>query len=123
MLSYENIYGMQKDMVFFNHSYPEKVDEDLKSIYNQFEAYMAIGLAKYLLQQNYSPQSINILTTYLAQLIELKEVAKEEFDQSGIPVHMVRMEVVDNYQGEECDIIILSMVRSNDQKGIGFLTV
>lgn len=110
-------------MVFFNHSYPEEDVEDLKSPFNRFEANMAIGLAKYLLQQNYYPESINILTTYLAQLIELRELAKNEFNKSGIPVNRVRMEVVDKYQGEECDIIILSMVRSNDKKKIGFLAV
>lgn len=33
----------------------------------------------------------------------------------------VRATVVDNYQGEENDIILLSFVRSNDEANIGFL--
>lgn len=33
----------------------------------------------------------------------------------------VRATVVDNYQGEESDIILLSFVRSNDEGNIGFL--
>ena len=34
----------------------------------------------------------------------------------------IRVDVVDNYQGEECDIIILSIVRSNHPENkIGFL--
>jgi superfamily I DNA and/or RNA helicase len=38
--------------------------------------------------------------------------------------HGIRVADVDNYQGEECDIIILSLVRSNNpEKRIGFLNV
>lgn len=33
----------------------------------------------------------------------------------------VRVTVVDNFQGEENDIILLSLVRSNEQNKIGFL--
>lgn len=35
----------------------------------------------------------------------------------------VRITVVDNYQGEENDIILLSLVRSNDDGDVGFLKV
>lgn len=33
----------------------------------------------------------------------------------------MRILVVDNYQGEECDIILLSLVRSNEKGNVGFL--
>jgi superfamily I DNA and/or RNA helicase len=33
----------------------------------------------------------------------------------------VRISIVDNFQGEENDIIILSLVRSNDEAKVGFL--
>lgn len=33
----------------------------------------------------------------------------------------VRVTVVDNFQGEENDIILLSLVRSNEENKIGFL--
>ena len=35
----------------------------------------------------------------------------------------IRVNSVDNYQGEECDIILLSLVRSNKEYKIGFLKV
>jgi helicase required for RNAi-mediated heterochromatin assembly 1 len=35
----------------------------------------------------------------------------------------VRLSSVDDYQGEENDIIILSLVRSNENGDIGFLKV
>ena len=39
----------------------------------------------------------------------------------GSPIRSVRVTTVDNYQGEENDIIILSLVRNNHQDQIGFL--
>jgi len=33
----------------------------------------------------------------------------------------LKIVVVDNYQGEECDIILLSLVRSNEKGNVGFL--
>ena len=35
----------------------------------------------------------------------------------------INVQVVDNYQGEENDIILLSLVRSNEQGLIGYLSV
>jgi len=35
----------------------------------------------------------------------------------------VKVQTVDNFQGEENDIIILSLVRSNDKLNIGFLKI
>ena len=43
----------------------------------------------------------------------------EEFYEH--PILLVKVTTVDNYQGEENDIIILSCVRSNAQNKIGFL--
>lgn len=36
-------------------------------------------------------------------------------------LHGIRITVVDNYQGEEAKIVLLSLVRSNDTGSIGFL--
>lgn len=35
----------------------------------------------------------------------------------------INIQTVDNYQGEENDIVLLSLVRSNDQDQIGFLEI
>ena len=55
-----------------------------------------------------------MLTTYKGQLSQLNNVMSKYF--SG-----VRVTTVDSYQGEENDIILLSLVRSNVQEKIGFL--
>jgi len=38
-------------------------------------------------------------------------------------IKKVRVTTVDNFQGEENDIILLSLVRNNDKNRIGFLKV
>lgn len=54
------------------------------------------------------------------QMLQTRKLALELLGKN----HGIRIEVVDNYQGEESDIIILSLVRSNNPEGrIGFLNV
>ena len=58
-----------------------------------------------------------MLTAYVGQLTQLKkEMANKIF-------RGVRVCAVDNFQGEENDIILLSLVRSNEDGKIGFLQI
>uniref|UniRef100_A0A914W199 UBA domain-containing protein n=1 Tax=Plectus sambesii TaxID=2011161 RepID=A0A914W199_9BILA len=117
---YPHVCGVVKDMVFINHSVPERTDAEIKSHSNLFEAEFAVHLARYLLQQNYQPQQVTVLCAYKEQMLLTRKLAVNAMGAS----HGVRIEVVDNYQGEESDIIILSLVRSNNPDGkIGFLNV
>uniref|UniRef100_A0A914XBR8 NFX1-type zinc finger-containing protein 1 n=1 Tax=Plectus sambesii TaxID=2011161 RepID=A0A914XBR8_9BILA len=117
---YPHVRGVGKDMVFINHSAPERTDAEIKSHSNQFEAEFAVHLARYLLQQSYQPQQITVLCAYMDQMLQTRKLAVKVLGAN----HAVRIEVVDNYQGEESDIIILSLVRSNNPDGkIGFLSV
>lgn len=85
---------------------------------NDFEADFIAGLAGYLLKQGYEASSITVLTTYTGQMFLLKS----QFNNSPSlkPVHIT---CVDNFQGEENDIILLSLVRSNPEGKMGFLNV
>ena len=115
VLSYENIYGVTTNMYFFDHRYPESEIGDLKSHSNVEEAKLVVGLCDYFIKQGYSPNQITVLTTYTGQLLKLRPLMpKEKFEG-------VRVTVVDNFQGEENDIIILSLVRSNKDGIVGFL--
>ena len=115
VLSYEDIHGVITNMYFFNHQYPEAEINDLKSHSNVEEAKLVVGLCDYFLKQGYSPSQITVLTTYTGQLLKLRPLMpKEKFEG-------VRVTVVDNFQGEENDIIILSLVRSNKNDSVGFL--
>jgi hypothetical protein len=44
-----------------------------------------------------------------------------EGSEDGVKEQGVRVATIDNYQGEEADIVLVSIVRSNDQGHIGFL--
>ena len=113
--SFPRIIGLGKDIFFLNHSYPEANSEDSQSKQNFFEANYISELCAYLLKQKYEESQITILSMYLAQMMRIKKLLKLK----GITT--VKVTTVDNYQGEENDIIILSLVRSNDKDSIGFL--
>jgi len=115
VLKYEDVRGVSTNMYFFDHQYPEAENTDLKSHSNGEEAKLAVALCDYFLKQGFSPNKITVLTTYTGQLLKLKPLMpKEKFEG-------VRVTVVDNFQGEENDIIILSLVRSNTRGNVGFL--
>ena len=56
-----------------------------------------------------------ILTFYVGQVLAIKKQLKK------LSIDNIRVSSVDNYQGEECDIVLLSLVRSNKKDDIGFL--
>ena len=117
VLQYDNVRGVTTNMYFFDHQYPEAVNDDLRSHSNVEEAKLVVELCEYFLKQDYSPSQITVLTTYTGQLLKLKPLMpKNKFEG-------VRITAVDNFQGEENDIIILSLVRSNDKGSVGFLKI
>jgi hypothetical protein len=99
----------------------------------------------------YKPGSIAVLTPYVGQLKKLQlrmqsafEVVLDDRDikvleeaglddaaqsrappapgvQKGSMASAVRLATVDNFQGEEAEVVVISLVRSNDQHKCGFL--
>ncbi|WAR28363.1 ZNFX1-like protein [Mya arenaria] len=112
---YEDVKGVAKNMQFINHGHLEAFGDELKSYSNAFEAEFATKLCKHFLLQGYSPFQLTVLTTYNGQLLALQKLMPKDVFEG------VRLTVVDNYQGEENDIIILSLVRSSSENRIGFL--
>ena len=110
----EKIKGIGNDMFFITHSNLEKENENLASKSNEYEAKYLIRLCNYFIKQGYESERITILTFYTGQVLLLRNLMKNENFK-------VRISSVDNYQGEENDIILLSLVRSNKQYSIGFL--
>jgi hypothetical protein len=41
--------------------------------------------------------------------------------KNGAPKLPIRLATIDNYQGEEADVVLISLVRNNDKGQIGFL--
>ncbi|KAI0369710.1 P-loop containing nucleoside triphosphate hydrolase protein [Pilatotrama ljubarskyi] len=118
-------------------------EDDFVSKYNQFEVDMIKDLVLYLLRQGpYSAEGdIVVLCAYLGQLARLREALSsevavvlderdqaelddrtaeaEESTQTGAAFERVRvsrrvlLRTIDNFQGEEAKIIILSLVRNS----------
>ena len=110
--AFEDISGLKHNMFFIDHHKSEVLVGGIQSYSNPHEASFLVALCRYLLLQGYKREQITILTMYTGQLLELKNrMPRSKFE--GIKVC-----VVDNFQGEENDIILLSLVRSSK---IGFL--
>ena len=115
-----SVVGLKKDIFFINHSILEdrSRDENNTSKINKFEARYLAKLAQYLTKQKqFEPEQITILSMYLGQMGEIKRFLR------NIGLAGVNCTTVDNYQGEENEIILLSLVRSNKEGKIGFLDV
>ncbi|EFY85817.1 NF-X1 finger and helicase domain protein, putative [Metarhizium acridum CQMa 102] len=119
---------------------------------NDFEVEMTTALVSHLVRQGeYQQGQIAVLTPYLDQLHRLRhrmalifEISLNERDQDelaalevdtdlsskpGPPnasksslLKTIRIATVDNFQGEEAEIIVVSLVRSNTQNRCGFLS-
>ncbi|CAI9736495.1 Hypothetical predicted protein [Octopus vulgaris] len=115
---YDNIHGISKNIYFINHNQPENEVRFGTSKHNPYEASFITGLCCYLRKQGYESSQITILTTYSGQLFSIKKLIKTERLCDG-----VRVTIIDNYQGEENDIILLSLVRSNELNSVGYLKI
>ena len=117
--NYEDIKGVKKNMFFISHSHLENSCDDSHSHVNEHEATFIVALCRYLLQQGYTANQITLLTTYTGQMFAIRECLRERNNEE---LNSVRLTTVDNFQGEENDIILLSLVRSNKIEKVGFIS-
>lgn len=94
----------------------EKKDEE-DSTMNEGEATIAIGHALRLVESGVLASDIGIITPYSAQVTYLKVLRGAEPKLKDVEIS-----TVDGFQGREKEAIIISMVRSNLKKEVGFLT-
>ncbi|KAJ8042127.1 NFX1-type zinc finger-containing protein 1 [Holothuria leucospilota] len=114
---YEDVWGIDKNLFFIDHSFTEDLSDNAKSRSNYHEATFLYALFKYLLKQGYSSSQITILTAYRGQVRTFSQIME------GKHFREARVCPIDNFQGEENDIILFSFVRSNEEGNIGFLKV
>eukprot|EP01054_Gregarina_sp_Poly1_P001440 Gregarina_sp_Poly_1__1439@NODE_135_length_13154_cov_22_841446_g120_i0_p1_GENE_NODE_135_length_13154_cov_22_841446_g120_i0NODE_135_length_13154_cov_22_841446_g120_i0_p1_ORF_typecomplete_len1687_score199_08AAA_12/PF13087_6/1_6e47AAA_12/PF13087_6/7_4e03AAA_11/PF13086_6/7_1e46AAA_30/PF13604_6/2_5e09AAA_30/PF13604_6/0_0043AAA_19/PF13245_6/1_1e12AAA_19/PF13245_6/5_3e03Viral_helicase1/PF01443_18/1_4e02Viral_helicase1/PF01443_18/2_8e07Viral_helicase1/PF01443_18/2_2e03ResIII/PF04851_15/5_1e05ResIII/PF048 len=120
-LTRPRIRGVPNDLAFISHKKPEGQTEHALSKRNEYEASMALAMARYFMQQGYDPEQITILALYLGQRQLISQKVHEE--NWGDEMKRVAVIVCDSFQGNENDIVILSLVRSNEELKIGFLKV
>lgn len=121
VLDYPNIRGMVRNLQFMHHTHLEAHDGENHSKSNAFECQIIVNLVDYLLKQSYEPSNITVLALYSGQQFLIKQELAIRDGHGDPNKETVRVTSVDNYQGEENDIIIVSFVRSNTDDAIGFL--
>ena len=102
--------GMATESFFLHHTWSEGSDEDM-SKFNILEAEMIMGFIYYLRMNGVHDSQITVLTFYRGQRKKILAEGRGKFFHTR-PFRNVY--TVDSYQGEENDIVILSLVRSND---------
>ncbi|KAF8639511.1 hypothetical protein AX17_001416 [Amanita inopinata Kibby_2008] len=138
---YPDVRGFARNVFFLTHEHRENDgnEEDPGSKYNTYEVNMIRDVVLYLLRQGcYSQEGdIVVLCAYLGQLARVRDalshhvaIVIDERDQEALNDQQegdvveeskiehiqiskrVRLRTVDNYQGEEAKIVILSLVRN-----------
>lgn len=95
----------------------EKVKAETLSTYNEEEAQL---LVKHLGLQGFENLSIGVIAPYKAQIQLLTELIMQSEELDGLREQIV-VNTVDAFQGQERDVIYISLTRSNDKGEIGFL--
>ncbi len=110
-------------LIFINHNSPEiksYVSEEFSpskaEYHNPQEVTIINSLVKKYLASGISPQDIGIISPYTTQIRELNKI---------LHPYNITAKTIDNFQGQEKKIIILSLVRSNTSgtatQRLGFL--
>ncbi|KIW22334.1 uncharacterized protein PV07_12231 [Cladophialophora immunda] len=115
-------------LVFFDTQggdFPEKTEDDSSgqvhkstllgdSKCNEMEAAVAAMHVKNLVEAGVRDEDIAVITPYNAQLAILSSLLKEKYPS-------LELGSVDGFQGREKEAVVVSLVRSNAEKEVGFL--
>lgn len=117
-----------------NKSFDEAAQgRETKSFINKYEVRVITQILKDIvttpdlvdelcLNRNRDEAPIGIICTYSAQKNYLyKKLSEEEWFGIAKESNLIKVDTVDSYQGKENRIIILSLVRNNNEKKQGFL--
>ncbi|GIJ82623.1 hypothetical protein Asppvi_001132 [Aspergillus pseudoviridinutans] len=118
------------------------------SHWNEYEIQMTMAVVNHLVRQGkYQSGEIAVITPYLGQLHRLRQLFSQHFtvtlgerdadqlESAGFEaceavaktaaratlLKTLRIATIDNFQGEEAKIVVISLVRSNSQNRCGFL--
>ncbi|KAI0310251.1 P-loop containing nucleoside triphosphate hydrolase protein [Amylostereum chailletii] len=144
-----NLLGVRDNLMLITHGHPEDEIQGIadtrdggskSSKQNTYEIQMVLKIVKYLAQQGYGTEDVVVLTPYLGQLLKLQQTLKNDTDPylndmdmhdlmkagliapaAGRQKKRLRLATIDNYQGEESPIIVISLTRSNAANDIGFM--
>jgi hypothetical protein len=143
---YPPLAGFKRRLFWFHHMKPEEGSNPDRrhqfSFTNRFEIEVIKTVLGHLNRQNaYGDGDIAVLTPYAGQLQQLRiqlgttyDVTMNDLDTAELEKHdiivnarassgrkHIRVATVDNFQGEEALVVIISLVRSNPARKCGFL--
>jgi predicted DNA helicase len=104
-------------------SFDEKTLKESTSKYNPEEATLLVKHLTQLCEEvgKQEPSfKIGVISPYSAQVSYLEDLIKEDSALQPYLPH-IRVSSVDGFQGQECNVIYISLVRSNEQGEVGFL--
>ncbi len=127
-----------------NHD-KSREEQNVHSKCNEEEAKMVIGLALFFIRHGYKPHQVTIIAAYQGQTTIIRKMLKQKEEKEPhlfrtigtLPlestskgsenhanhkmVSFIQTQTLDMFQGDENDIVIISLVRSNAKHAIGFL--
>ncbi|CUG29882.1 Hypothetical protein, putative [Bodo saltans] len=97
------------NLFLWEHEHPEEKAPHSLSKINRMELVMCVRLVEHLLAEGVHPRSVTVITPYLGQCRALRNAFRLRTSNQLRDVHV---STVDLFQGDENDIVILSMVRT-----------
>ncbi|KAJ8091832.1 hypothetical protein PM082_021068 [Marasmius tenuissimus] len=118
----DDIEDLEAPVVFYDTAGQEFYDVEEQgeggfgggSRYNENEASVVKQWVTRLLESGIGPGQITVITPYQAQVTLLTSLLR--------PLGPIEIGTVDGMQGREKDAVIISLVRSNEKKEVGFLS-
>lgn len=123
---------LQHSMFFWTHAHPEQAE---RSVMNDGEALMVLRLLEWLAAEGHAPESITVIAAYSQQVRRIRELVKArphltnaadvahdrpatqgaqgaQGAPGAAPAARLNVVTIDEFQGDENEIIICSLVRS-----------
>ena len=114
---------------FWTRAHPEQAE---RSVMNEGEALMVLRLLKWLMAEGHAPESITVIAAYSQQVRRIRELVKArphlttaahnkpatqgaqaaQAAPGEAPAARLNVVTIDEFQGDENEIIICSLVRS-----------
>lgn len=109
--------------------FPEQIEDETLgnmgeingSKYNEMEALLVKQYVEKLLKAGVQNEFIGVISPYNAQVSLLKKIINKDYDENNPKIKKIEVSTIDGFQGREKEVIIISLVRSNDNIEIGFL--
>ncbi|KAI9163727.1 Helicase required for RNAi-mediated heterochromatin assembly 1 [Paramyrothecium foliicola] len=103
--------GMFTSLWWFKHKWPESRAH--VSFYNTNEAEMIVGFVRHLVKNGTAPHTITVLCYYAGQVELIQNRLRSDVQLERLHASKEwSISTIDGFQGEENDVILLSLVRS-----------